>query len=81
MKAFEKIFDYFNQCLHISQSDSKIIEGGGVALVVCKLKLWADGLCEAKVSMERKPTYIFRRSVDRKWRCLIDNSYGAELLA
>ncbi|UZR30612.1 YybH family protein [Methylococcus mesophilus] len=81
MKAFEAIFDFFNQSLRISQSDFQVVEGGGVALVICKLKLSADGLGETKVSIERKPTYIFRKSVDGKWRCLIDNSYGVELVA
>lgn len=78
-KAFGAIFEYFNQSLSVTQNDFHVVEGGGVALVVCKLKLSAQGLEASKVSMERKPTYIFRKSKDGKWRCLIDNSYGIDL--
>ena len=78
-KAFGAIFEYFNQSLSVTQNDFHVVEGGGVALVVCKLKLSAQGLEASKVSMERKPTYIFRKSKDGKWRCLIDNSYGVDL--
>jgi uncharacterized protein (TIGR02246 family) len=78
-KAFMAIFEYFNQSLSVAQRDFHVVEGGGVALVVCKLKLSAQGLETSKVSMERKPTYIFKKSKDGKWRCLIDNSYGVDL--
>lgn len=77
-KAFGAIFAYFNQSLSVTQRDFHVIEGGGVALVVCKLKLSAQGMEASRVSMERKPTYIFKRSKDGKWRCLIDNSYGVD---
>ena len=78
-KAFGAIFAYFNQSLSVTQRDFHVIEGGGVALVVCKLKLSAQGMETSRVSMERKPTYIFRKSQDGKWQCLIDNSYGVDL--
>lgn len=78
-KAFGAIFAYFNQSLSVTQRDFHVIEGGGVALVVCKLNLSAQGMETSRVSMERKPTYIFRKSEDGKWRCLIDNSYGVDL--
>ncbi len=78
-KAFAAIFAYFNHTLSISQRDFHVIEGGGVALVVCSLQLTAEGMTAPRVSMDRKPTYVFRRDADGKWRCLIDNSYGVEL--
>lgn len=78
-KAFGAIFEFFNQSLAVTQRDFHVVEGGGVALVVCKLSLSAQGIEAPKVSMERKPTYIFRKSQDGKWRCLIDNSYGVDL--
>jgi len=78
-KAFGAIFEYFNQSLSVAQRDFQVVEGGGVALVVCKLKLSAQGTEGSTVSMERKPTYIFKKSPDGKWRCLIDNSYGVDL--
>src|SRR5512143_2749931 len=72
-KAFGAIFAYFNQSLSVTQRDFHVIEGGGVALVVCKLTLSAQGMEASRVSMERKPTYVFRKSSDGKWRCLVDN--------
>ena len=78
--AFEAIFKFFNQSLVVSQSDFHIVEGGGVALVICNLKLSAEGTTSSPVSMERRPTYVFRQSGDGEWRCLIDNSYGVDLL-
>lgn len=78
-KAFGAIFAYFNQSLSVTQRDFHVIEGGGVALVVCKLTLSAQGMEASRVSMERKPTYVFRKSSDGKWRCLVDNSYGVDL--
>src|SRR5512139_340877 len=78
-KAFDAIFAYFNQSLSVAQRDFHVVEGGGVALVVCKLELSAQGMEASAVSMERKPTYVFKKSADGKWRCLIDNSYGVDL--
>jgi uncharacterized protein (TIGR02246 family) len=78
-KAFDAIFAYFNQSLSVAQRDFHVIEGGGVALAVCKLELSAQGMEASTVSMERKPTYVFKKSEDGKWRCLIDNSYGVDL--
>lgn len=78
--AFEAIFDFFNQSLVVNQRGFQIIEGGGVALVVCNLKLTAEGRTTSPVSMERQPIYIFRKSGDGGWRCLIDNSYGVDVM-
>jgi ketosteroid isomerase-like protein len=33
-----------------------------------------------KASMTRRATYVFKRSTDNKWLCVIDNSYGTDLL-
>lgn len=79
-KAFKTIFDFFNQGLVVSQRDFHIIEGGGVALIVCNLKLTAEGRASSPVSMERQPSYVFRKSEDGDWCCLIDNSYGVDVL-
>jgi uncharacterized protein (TIGR02246 family) len=77
-EAFRAIFAYFNNTLLVRQSNFQVIEGG-VALVICKLELLAERFTESKVSMYRRPTYIFKKSSDGKWRCLIDNSYGTDL--
>ncbi|MGZ9817111.1 hypothetical protein ACXM0N_14545 [Peribacillus simplex] len=31
-------------------------------------------------SMERTATYVFRKDSTGTWRCIIDNSYGAEII-
>ncbi len=79
-KAFEAIFDFFNLSLVVTQRDFHIIEGGDIALVVCNLKLTAEGRTTSPVSMERQPIYIFRKSGEGSWRCLIDNSYGVDVM-
>jgi uncharacterized protein (TIGR02246 family) len=78
--AFDAIFKFFNDNLVVTQSDFQVVQGGDVALVVCKLKLSAAGQTATPVSMERKPTYVFGKSPDGKWRCRVDNSYGVELV-
>ncbi len=78
-RAFEAIFAYFHESLEVKQSHFRVVEGGNVALVVCRLQLSADGMEGPAVSKERRPTYVFRKCGDGKWRCLIDNSYGVEL--
>lgn len=79
-KAFVAIADYFDHSLQISQDKMKIIESGDTALVVAEALL---STCEAGGGMTlvvRRATYVFRKSADGKWLCLIDNSYGTELL-
>lgn len=78
-QAFEAIFAHFDQALRVTQSDFHVVEGGGVALVVCRLELSVEGQAAPRGPLERRPTYVFRRCSDGKWRCLIDNSYGVEL--
>jgi len=78
--AFEGIFRFFHQQLEVTQRDFHVIEGGGVALVICNLTLRAGGGSAAPVSLERQPTYVFRRSADGRWRCAVDNSYGVTIL-
>ncbi len=78
-RAFEAIFANFHEGLEVAQSDFHVVEGGGVALVVCRLRLSAERTEGPAVSMERRPTYIFRECEDGRWRCLIDNSYGVDL--
>jgi uncharacterized protein (TIGR02246 family) len=79
-KAFVAIAAYFNHTLKISQDKMKIIEGGDTALVIAEAVLNTAGVDGAVTSLVRRATYVFRKSADGKWLCLIDNSYGTELL-
>lgn len=79
-KAFVAIADYFNHALDITQDRMKIVEGGDTALVVAEAVLKTTATDGAVTSIVRRSTYVFRRSAEGKWLCLIDNSYGTDLL-
>lgn len=57
-----------------------IIETGDTALVIARAKLSAALKTDPEFSMERIATYVFRKEPGRGWLCVIDNSYGAELI-
>jgi ketosteroid isomerase-like protein len=57
-----------------------IIETGDTALVIAKALLSANQKTDSEFSMERSATYVFKKDSQGIWRCIIDNSYGAELL-
>ena len=56
----------------------------GHALPVTRTALKRPGSCYAarmtQHPVERKATYVFRRTEDGSWLCAIDSSYGHELL-
>ncbi|MFB9762573.1 YybH family protein [Ectobacillus funiculus] len=79
-RAFEAIANYFNHSLIVNQEKMEIIETGDTALVIAKAILSANQKKDSEFSMERTATYVFKKEVDGTWRCVIDNSYGAELL-
>ncbi|HWR43387.1 SgcJ/EcaC family oxidoreductase [Sporomusa sp.] len=79
-KAFEAIAEYFNHSLVVRQENLCILEAGDTALVISKTLLTASQKTDTSFSMERNATYVFKKDLDKKWRCVIDNSYGIELL-
>ena len=79
-KAFEAIAEYFNHSLVVRQGSMSIIEAGDTALVISRTLLSANEKMDSAFSMERAATYVFKRDTEGTWRCVIDNSYGAELL-
>ena len=78
-KAFAAISEYFNHSLVINQDKLAIIEAGDTALVIARALLQAKLKEKSDFSMERIATYVFRKEAGA-WRCVVDNSYGAELL-
>jgi uncharacterized protein (TIGR02246 family) len=76
-KAFELIAAHFDHQLEVQQAGMKILESDGTALVLARTVVSAPGL----VPTTRAATYVFRKSPTGDWRCVIDNSYGHELLA
>jgi uncharacterized protein (TIGR02246 family) len=79
-RAFEAIANYFNHSLIVNQEKIAIIETGDTALVIAKALLSANQKTDSEFSMERSATYVFKKDSQGIWRCIIDNSYGAELL-
>lgn len=79
-KAFVAIADHFNHALKITQDKMKIIESGDTALVIAEAVLDTQGANGAPMPLVRRATYVFRKNADGKWLCLIDNSYGTDLL-
>ena len=56
-----------------------VLEGGDTALVISETILdFVEK--EGSRSTTRQATYVFRKSGAGKWLCVIDNSYGTDLL-
>ncbi len=75
-KAMEAIAAHFNHTLKVRLAGMKILEAGDTALVVAKTVVSASNT----PAIERNAIYVFKKDVSGEWRCMIDNSYGHELL-
>ena len=75
-KALEAMADYFNHSLQVRQAGMEILESSDTALVL------ANSIIAARDHPEeqRKGTYVFKKDSRLGWLCVIDNSYGHELL-
>ena len=56
------------------------LESGDTALVLARARIAATMKGGERFDEERRSTYVFRRERPGEWRCLIDNSYGTDLL-
>ena len=74
--ACEAIAAYFEHSLDVKQAGMKIIEAGDTALVLARTLVSAKN----HPVTERKATYVFKRNAKGDWVCVIDNSYGHDLL-
>ena len=79
-KAFPAIADYFDHSLNVRQGRMSVIEAGDTALVVAETFVASDKNPDPELAMQRKATYVFARDETGAWRCVIDNSYGTDLL-
>jgi uncharacterized protein (TIGR02246 family) len=79
-KAFAAIAEHFNHRISVTQGGMKVIEGGDTALVVMETVLNTVDRDGAESSSVRRATYVFRKTAEAKWLCIIDNSYGTALL-
>ncbi|MGG3890756.1 YybH family protein [Metabacillus fastidiosus] len=78
-KAFIAISKYFNNTLVPTQGEMIILEAGDTALVISQTLLDADKN-DNEYSMDRRATYVFKKTSQGEWLCAIDNSYGTELI-
>lgn len=78
-KAFIAIAKYFNNSLVPTEGEMIILEAGDTALVISQTFLEAAKR-DSEYSMERKATYVFKKSSCGEWLCAIDNSYGTDLI-
>ena len=74
--ACEAIATHFEHSLDVKQAGMKIIEAGDTALVLAKTLVSAKNYPVT----ERKATYVFKKNAKSDWVCVIDNSYGHDLL-
>ena len=79
-KAFDASAAHFNHTVHVSQGEMIVFEGGDTALVLSNTHVRANQGTDSELYVDRQATYIFKKLTDGKWRCVIDNSYGTDLL-
>jgi uncharacterized protein (TIGR02246 family) len=79
-RAFVAIAEHFKHRLVVKQGDMTVLEGADTALVIMDSILEVpdnDGNME---TVTRRATYVFRKTDEGDWLCVIDNSYGVALL-
>jgi len=76
-KAFEAIAQYFGHSLEVKEAGMEVLATDDTALVLAKTLVSAPD----HQTVERKATYVFKKDPAGDWRCVIDNSYGHDLLS
>jgi len=76
MAAFRAIADYFDHTLDVVQNGMTILEAGDTALVLANTMVSSDNT----ETVERNATYVFKMHPTKGWLCVIDNSYGHDLI-
>jgi uncharacterized protein (TIGR02246 family) len=79
-RAFVAIAEHFNHGITVRQGEMVVLESGDTALVIMETILDTVGKDDSTASTTRRATYVFRKSLGGKWLCVIDNSYGTDLL-
>ena len=79
-RAFVAIAEYFKHSLVVKQGEMQILQGGSTALVIMETIVEFMDDEGKKSSTTRRATYVFREEPDNRWLCVVDNSYGTDLL-
>ncbi|XLG12570.1 Hypothetical protein ACI5QM_04101 [Bacillus subtilis] len=78
-KAFITIANYFNHHIVPRQREMIMLEAGDTVLVLSQTLLDSDKK-DSEYAMERRATYVFKKNAQGEWLCVIDNSYGMDLI-
>lgn len=78
-RAFVAIAEHFNHSIVVTQGQMQVIQGADTALVVMETKLQYTDTDGEVFHVPRRATYVFRKQADQ-WLCVVDNSYGTDLL-
>ena len=79
-EAFHRIAEYFHHSLHVHQPEMQVLMADATAVVLARAELSAQLADGQPWQATRRSTYVFRLDPDAGWLCLIDNSYGTDLL-
>lgn len=79
-KAFVAIAEYFKHSLVVKQGEMQVLQGGSTALVLMETVVESMDDEGRKTSTTRRATYVFREGPNNQWLCVVDNSYGTDLL-
>lgn len=79
-KAFIAIAEHFGHNLVVKQGEMQVIRGGNTALVIMETILETIDSAGVPSRITRRATYVFHKESDGKWLCVVDNSYGTDLL-
>lgn len=79
-QAFARIAEYFNHSLLVKQENVVVLESGSTALALGEAHLEFINTEGLRSSLVRRSTYVFMQAEAGKWVCVIDNTYGTDLL-
>lgn len=79
-KAFIAIAEHFGHNLVVKQGEMQVIRGGSTALVIMETILETIDSAGVPSRITRRATYVFHQESDGNWLCVVDNSYGTDLL-
>lgn len=76
VKACREIASELDDDMEIRPNGMTILEAGNTALVLANTLVRSG----SRAPYERRATYVFRKHPDDGWLCVIDNSYGSDLV-
>jgi uncharacterized protein (TIGR02246 family) len=78
--AYEAIFASFAQPPSVIQERSEVLRSGDLALFVSRWRLTGRGARGEAINQVAHATSVLRRQSDGRWRAVIDNGLGIEIL-